>query len=64
MCKGCIRHECEVNGKKEILNPPESYIRDIQLSGYEFGSTEPTVNVGDNNTLMHFSKWCSMVPNK
>lgn len=64
LCKGCIKHECEVNGKKEILNPPESYIEEVKASGFIFDDKKYNINVEDNQNLTHMEKWCTLVPNR
>ena len=62
MCKGCIKHECEIDGKKEILNPPESYVKEIPLEMILEESHNP-INVEDKADLRHMKKWCTKVPN-
>jgi len=26
-CQGCLKHECEIDGTKTIVNPPEQYMK-------------------------------------
>jgi len=63
MCKGCIKHECEINDKKEIMNPPKSYIDKVKKSGNIYDNPNP-INVDDRRNLTHMRKWCTKVPNK
>ena len=62
VCKGCIKHECEIDGKKEILNPPESYVKGIPVQMVLEESQNP-INVEDKADLRHMKKWCTKVPN-
>ncbi len=63
LCKGCIKHECEVNGTKQILNPPEEYyVKNVQRPGDD--SPKYDINVDDKKGIMHFREWCTLVPNK
>ena len=64
MCKGCIKHECEVDGVKEILNPPESYVTKMLESGNIFDNPNNDINVDDRLNVTHMKKWCTKVPNK
>ena len=62
MCRGCIKHECEIDGKKEILNPPESYVNGIPI-GMILEESHNPINVEDKADLRHMKKWCTKVPN-
>ena len=62
VCRGCIKHECEIHGKKEILNPPESYIKGMPFERSLEESHKP-INVEDKADLRHMKKWCTKVPN-
>ena len=62
VCRGCIKHECEIDGKKEILNPPESYIKGMPFERSLEESHKP-INVEDKADLRHMKKWCTKVPN-
>ena len=35
LCRGCVKHECEVNGYKTILNPPEEYTQKVIAAGFQ-----------------------------
>ena len=63
LCKGCIKHECEIDGKKEILNPPESYVKGIPI-GMVLEESHNPINVEDKADLRHMKKWCTKVPNR
>ena len=65
LCRGCVKHECEVNGHKTILNPPEEYTQQVLASGFQPNETvSATINVEDRPELSHERKWCTRVPNK
>ena len=65
LCKGCIKHECEVDGQKKIMNPPESYIQKALDEGFEADpNVSRTINVDDQKNLHHMREWCTQVPNK
>ena len=65
LCRGCVKHECEVNGHKTILNPPEEYTQRVLASGFQPNeSISATINVEDRPELSHERKWCTRVPNK
>ena len=63
--KGCIKHQCENYGKKEILNPPEDYIKEKLESGGNHNNFKQSNRNGYNladPTAM--KKWCTRVPNR
>ena len=65
LCKGCIKHECEVQGQKKIMNPPESYIQEALESGFTYDpEVAETINVDDHSELNHLREWCTQVPNR
>ena len=62
LCKGCIKHECEVKGQKKIMNPPESYIQEALDSGFTYDpKVADTINVDDHSELNHLREWCTQV---
>ena len=58
-CKGCIKHECEVLGKKELINPPASYM-ERHLKSKDFDKNV-AVNVDDMKDVEKVKQWCTMV---
>ena len=41
-CQGCLKHECEIDSNKTIVNPPEEYIKTglkLNLSKWRMIST-------------------------
>ena len=65
LCRGCVKHECEVNGYKTILNPPEEYTQQVIASGFQANDTiSEIINVQDRPGLKHERKWCTDVPNR
>ena len=62
--KGCIKHQCENYGKKEILNPPKDYIKG-KLDPHNYNNLNEGkrngYNLVDSTTM---KKWCTRVPNR
>ena len=63
--KGCIKHQCENYGKKEVFNPPEDYIKEKLESGDNHNNFKQGnrngYNLADSTTM---KKWCTRVPNR
>ena len=58
-----FQHECEVNGVKTILNPPEEYTQKVLASGFQRSiNVSNLINVQDRPGLTHIRKWCTSVP--
>ncbi len=58
-CKGCIKHECQVKGQKEIFTPPENYVKD-RLKAKDFDKSV-AVNVDDMKGQKAQRKWCTEI---
>jgi hypothetical protein len=50
-----------VNGVKEILNPPDEYVKKTIDAGFEM-DPDAEINVDDRSGLTHLKQWCTKVP--
>ena len=61
-CKGCIKHECEIDGQKNIINPPESYV-DLRLEKGDFDKNA-VINVDDMKNTQKNRRWCTSIEDR
>ncbi len=58
-CKGCIKHECEINKKKTIITVPDDYISKNLESANRVLAKD--INVEDKTDGKAVEKWCTML---
>ena len=61
-CKGCIKHECEVEGIKELANPPPEYMeKHLKLKDF---NKNVAVNIDDMKNTEKIQQWCTMTKDR